>query len=413
VINFLVEPSDQYYKVIFADQAPEGKTYYVTTTAQFQHPVDLLAWKTTHLNSTKNAADYILITTQEFLPAVEPLCTLRRKQGWRVQSVSVEQIYDEFNQGVLDPVAIKKFLKYAYENWNPPAPIYVFLVGDANTDYRHYLGGDKISRVPVHLSNDSIQRVTPDDNWYVTVQGDDVLPEMMIGRIPGDSITAVARNIDKIVRYELFAPSAPHKVLLIADGKEEYETFNENLFNNYIQPTGFEVDRVYTRLYLTGDVSDSIALRQASEDIRSSINQHVMLTNYAGHGAVAQWGFSKKFFGMLDVEWLNNVDKLTFVLALTCGNGYPSLPIIYSFADQFVMASYRGAIAYFSASSLSQPIGNEMLSNEVFSRIFQQGDRRLGSIVVQSKVAAYSKGASENIMRIYTLFGDPAVILKD
>jgi hypothetical protein len=202
-------------------------------------------------------------------------------------------------------------------------------------------------------------------------------------------------------------------VLLIADGKEEYETFNENLFNNYIQPGGFEADRVYTRLYLGGETSDSIALRQAAEDIRSVFNQHVMLVNYVGHGAVAQWGFSKKFFGMLDVEWLNNVDKLPFVLALTCGNGYPSLPIIYSFADQFVMAPYKGAIAYFSSSSLSQPIGNEMLSNEVFSRIFQQGDRRLGSITMQAKVAAYSKGAPENVMRIYTLFGDPAVVLKD
>jgi hypothetical protein len=327
--------------------------------------------------------------------------------------VTVEQIYDEFNQGVIDPVAIKKFLKYAYEHWSPPAPTYVFLVGDANTDYRGYLGGDKISRVPVHLSNDSVSRVTPDDNWYVTVQGDDVLPEMMIGRIPGDSVNTVARNIDKIVRYELFASPAPHKVLLIADGKEEYEVISDALFNHYIQPAGFETDRVYIRNYLTDSILDNLSLRFAAEDIRNSMNQHIFLTNYIGHGGVSQWGFAKRFFSSLDVEWLNNADKLSFVLALTCGNGYPSLPIVYSFADQFVMAPYKGAIAYFSSSSLSQPTGNEMLSNEVFSRIFQQGDRRLGSITMQAKVAAYSKGAPENIMRIYTLFGDPAVVLKD
>ena len=104
----------------------------------------------------------------------------------RVKAVSVEDIYDELNDGLLDPRAIQDFLKYAYESWEPPAPTYVLLVGDANTDYRDYFGAGKRSQVPVHLSVTSLG-LTPDDNWYVSIQGEGVLPEMLIGRIPGSS----------------------------------------------------------------------------------------------------------------------------------------------------------------------------------------------------------------------------------
>ena len=44
--------------------------------------------------------------------------------------VDVDDVYNEFNDGLYHPVAIKNFLKYAYANWQPPAPTYVLLVGD-------------------------------------------------------------------------------------------------------------------------------------------------------------------------------------------------------------------------------------------------------------------------------------------
>ena len=89
------------------------------------------------LRSTHNAADYILITHKSFIEDVQPLADFRNQQGMRTKVVDVQNIYDEFNHGILNPNAIREFLSYAYNNWQPPAPTYVFLVGDTHIDLKN------------------------------------------------------------------------------------------------------------------------------------------------------------------------------------------------------------------------------------------------------------------------------------
>ncbi|WP_141698998.1 C25 family cysteine peptidase, partial [Candidatus Marithrix sp. Canyon 246] len=62
-------------------------------------PKNISVWQSPELKNPNNGADYILITAKEFLPAVEPLAELRHQQGLRVKTVSVEDIYNEFNHG--------------------------------------------------------------------------------------------------------------------------------------------------------------------------------------------------------------------------------------------------------------------------------------------------------------------------
>ena len=74
--------------------------------------------------------------------------------------VDVEDIYDEFNFGILNPRAIKDFLHYTYLYWQTPAPAFVILFGDASWDYKKILGGDKTNFVPSYGNPVS-------DNWFV------------------------------------------------------------------------------------------------------------------------------------------------------------------------------------------------------------------------------------------------------
>ena len=79
------------------------------------------------LRDIHNGADYIIITHNNFIHDVQPLVDFRSQQGLRTKVVDVENIYDAFNHGILNPNAIREFLKYAYYNWQPPAPTYVLL----------------------------------------------------------------------------------------------------------------------------------------------------------------------------------------------------------------------------------------------------------------------------------------------
>ena len=404
--NLAITAVESTYQVRFTTSATEGKTYLVTTTNQIKSPTRISPWQSNQLKANKNGADYILITTSEFLPAVEPLVQLHHQQGLRVKSVSIEQIYNEFNAGLAEPKAIKQFLKYAYENWYPPAPTEVFLVGDARLNYKD----TKKNKAPTYLSP-SWDGLTPDDSWYVSIDGNDNLPDMFIGRIPGDTVDKVTEIINKIIRFEESNQPNPRKILLVADSDEDFEDSNDELIKSL--PVDFGVDKVYLRSYLALDQAeltkeDKIDL--ATQDIINSMNQGIMLSSYVGHGVVNQWSGSKGLFKPSDLQGVTNEEQLFFAFMLTCINGY-FIGSSYALAEEFVMAK-GGAIGAFAPSNLSYLWEDAIIAKEAFASLFEQDNRRLGALTTQAKIAAYGKGTSADVIKTFTLFGDPAVTLK-
>ncbi|BAP55346.1 hypothetical protein THII_1049 [Thioploca ingrica] len=411
--DFSVTESESTYQVRFTTSATADKTYFISTLSQIQSPNRIIPWQTHQLKNIKNAADYILITTSKFLPAVEPLVQLRRQQGLRVKAVSMEQIYNEFNAGLAEPKAIKQFLTYAYENWRAPAPTEVFLVGDASLNYKKIQGksANKVSQVPTYLSP-SWDGLTPDDSWYVSIDGDDNLPDMFIGRIPGNTPEKVAELINKIVRFEKSNQPSPRKILLATDSEQDFEDSSEELVNHL--PVGFSTDKVYLQSYLAlteeGMTKDD-KIDRATQDIIASMNQGIMISSYIGHGVVNQWSGSKGLFKPEDLQQVTNEEQLFFAFMLTCINGY-FVGDKYALAEEFVLAK-GGAIGSFAPSNLSYLWEDAILAQEAFSILFEQGVKRLGALTTQAKIAAYGKGTSADVIKTFTLFGDPAVSLKD
>src|SRR5262249_46486332 len=100
-------------------QAPAGnpRTLLALTTHQLGHAYSIHADQPSKLRSRDHSADFVMITNHQFAKTLEPLKTLRQKQGLAVEIVDVEDIYDEFNFGQKSPVAIKDFLSFAYRSW--------------------------------------------------------------------------------------------------------------------------------------------------------------------------------------------------------------------------------------------------------------------------------------------------------
>ena len=159
------------YQATVETDVTKEKTLLAAAESAVLSPSSLEVWTSSNLKSKTNGADYILISAGKFLSSFAPLTKYRKARGLRVKAVAVEDIYNEFNYGLTDPQAIKDFLSFAYANWKRPAPVYVLLAGDATYDYRDYFGTGKVSVVPVHLGWTSAVGITPDDNWYVAVDG--------------------------------------------------------------------------------------------------------------------------------------------------------------------------------------------------------------------------------------------------
>jgi len=100
------------------------------------------------------------------------------------------------------------------------------------------------------------------------------------------------------------------------------------------------------------------------------------------------------------------------VLTLNCLNGYFHFPYFNSLSEELLKAEGKGAIAAFSPSglSLNEPahIFHEALLRELVS-----GEReRLGDAVVAAQESYAASGAFPELLRIYHLLGDPALMLR-
>ena len=149
-----------------------------------------------------SGADYLILAPAPFMPALADLITLRQSQGLRVAVESLQAIYDAFD-GRPTPDAIHAYLQAAYTTWQP-RPAYLLLVGDGTFDPKLYRADSKATFLPPYLADvDPWMGETAADNRYALLDGGgDILPDLLVGRLPVNTITETQIVVDKIVRYE-------------------------------------------------------------------------------------------------------------------------------------------------------------------------------------------------------------------
>ena len=90
------------------------------------------------LRKSDDGARYVVITHRDFLESADYLADARAESLSTIV-VDVQQIYDEYSFGLLDPTAVKYFLLDAWSRWTIP-PAYVVLLGDASYDFKNFTG---------------------------------------------------------------------------------------------------------------------------------------------------------------------------------------------------------------------------------------------------------------------------------
>ena len=107
----------------------------------------------------------------------------KRRVGYEVNYVSSSSIVN--NAGDLE-----NYIETAYQAWDNP-PEYVTIIGDAEGSYD----------VPTHFENWSGYN-GEGDHPYSTIVGNDLLPEVFLGRLSFDSQSHLQTIISKTLNYE-------------------------------------------------------------------------------------------------------------------------------------------------------------------------------------------------------------------
>ncbi len=382
-------------------RAEAGGSYLVVSADAVLRP-EVRKVTSIGLKHRRNRADYLLIGPRAFLPSARPLLELRRSQGLEVKAVAIEDVYSEFGYGESTPEAVRQFLSYAYHNWKGPSLGYVVLLGDATYDFKDYLATGVRNQVPPLIVK-TTYLWTASDPSYAAVNGEDLLPDLAIGRLPAATVDQARAMVEKIVAYETGGAGLAAPVVLIADDPDHAGNFDADA--DELAATVLASKRLQ-KLYLRqlGPAATRTAIVDAFDGGAS-------LMSYIGHGGIHLWA-DEKVFNASDVGALRLQSQQPLLLTMNCLNGYFHFPYFDSLAEELLKAEGRGVIAAFSPSGLSLNAPAHHFHKALLQELVHGSHVRLGDAVMAAQETYAETGTFPELLSIYHLFGDPALKLQ-
>jgi hypothetical protein len=357
------------------------------------------------------AGDYLLIAPEAFLGAVQPLVDLRELQGLEVVVSPLEAVFDEFNGGRRSAWALKRYIRFALDNW---AARFVLLVGDGSEDPQNFARNSGPDVVPIHKLPGPVgvsdgREVVPSDGWYVwclngcapdpgTGQPPPILPELFIGRLPVTTVQEATDVVAKLVAYEDFSPVQPwrNRLLLFSDDEysgattfggggagsgychriyeDRFRLLNETIRATIVDSAGLrrsDVEHFDLGYWLRGEPVDGFDCRpdliatqnrtraSVTPALLSSLNAGRMWWNYQGHAnefVLAHENFYRNVGSEDDKDRLTN-DGMPFLFsAFSCHvNAFAHVSesrpgVGPSIGEELVVMPRRGAIATWAST---------------------------------------------------------------
>jgi hypothetical protein len=384
-----------------AFHATSQREYLVVSPESVLSP-EIHRSSSSQLKHTSQQADYLVLAPKEFLRASIPLLRLRRSQGLRSRAVSLEEVYAEFGHGESSPEAIRDFLAYAYHEWASPSIRYVVLLGDGSYDFKDYLGTGVVNHVPPRLEKTSFMW-TSSDSWYGRVNGEDVLADISIGRLPASTVEEAHGMVKKIVAYETSGQSLEGSVVLVTDDPDpggDFEGDAEELAG------GILLSRSPRKIYL-GDLGVS----STKSAIVQAFDEGTSLMSYIGHGSITFWAQENVFDGE-SIEGLRPQQEQPLVLTMNCLNGFFHYPYLDALAEELILAEDKGAVAVVSPSGLSLNGPAHRFHRALLEELTSGDHATLGDAMLAAQSTYADKGEFLELLTIFHVFGDPALKLQ-
>ena len=357
-------------------------------------------------------ADYIIIGPDIYRDLATPLIQLRSPAIY----ASLEDIYQEFSGGNIDPMAIRTFIQWSQENWIPPSPIHLLLLGDSGYDYRNINGLSAIV-VPTIQVQSFISY--PSDDRLTTIYGN--LPELSIGRFPAKNISQVESFVEKVTYIETNnrLGSWRQKITLVADDPARPEpnhggiatgkshTLNSETLSDII-PSIIDVEKIYMLEY--PEVSDASAYGvtkpAATEALFNSIKNGTAIINYIGHGSAFQLAQEKLLYlNRGDLESIKTKGRMPLWIVGTCSFGHFDDPLAESFGEELIRYPMDAASAVISTCRPITVTGNERYTQDLFESLFNESG--VSNLPIGICLQSIKNGSNES--EYFHLFGDPAL----
>ncbi|HCV43711.1 MAG TPA: hypothetical protein DGH68_09525, partial [Bacteroidetes bacterium] len=358
----------------------------------------------------ENGREVLLcIVPDTFATTFKPYADWKHKTGTYVKVTK----FSEIGANSSNPDIIKNYIGQCYHTWQYP-PTYVLLVGD-------------YGQVPIKA--EATQGFAVED-YFVEIDGNDVFPEMYIGRFTHDLTNPVSYGlqtiINKIIKYERTPYRAnqdwfKHSVLCantVVPSQQETKRWVSTVM---IGDGGFAVDS------LLNPMGGSCLPGHDLNAVVNAINSGRGYLNYRGEGGSAGWWASCYPFSTSSnpsVSSVNNGEMLTFVTSIGCGVAMFNASGGNSFGEAWMElgtpTSPRGACAFIGPTwGNTHAIYNDEIDKGLYVALLREGMETPGQTLLRGKIRMYNVygEADPQVLwhfRTYTVLGDPSIhVWKD
>ncbi|PJA95802.1 MAG: hypothetical protein CO129_09540 [Ignavibacteriales bacterium CG_4_9_14_3_um_filter_34_10] len=407
------------FRFIASETTANPSKFVASTSTKFKTISGVEKVENQNIQGISDGAEYILVTSKKFKTEAERLQQYRQNDSpnsMSVKIVFIEDIYNEFSCGRLDPVALRNFLKYSFDNW-ATKPYYVLLFGDGTYDFLNSEGYNT-NYIPTFQTAKSLEELYsfPFDDFFSRISENDQKPDIAIGRIPILNSSDANNYIDKIIKYENDNDGSlwRTRVTLIADDGLTSKGDDGNTHTKQAEelaakkiPVFMDKNKIYLSAYPT--VISGFGRRKPLVNVAliDAVNNGTLLLNYTGHGNPDVWAHENIFERYSTIPQFKN-EKLFFLTAATCDFGKYDDPNIISGTEEMLLLKNYGMIGGFSASRLVFSDQNAAINEMFYSKLFRAGTQvTFGEAFLLTK----QERTGDNDEKFH-LFCDPAIKIK-
>ncbi|MBN1304051.1 MAG: carboxypeptidase regulatory-like domain-containing protein [Anaerolineales bacterium] len=390
-----VEASGDSYAVRFAG-VPEEADYLVASAGAMYDPNFKLVITGAALDVP---AEYLILSHADFISGLGPLVQARRAQGLSVNVVDVEEVYEQYGNGIFDPQAIKAYIAYAAAELGTE---YVLLVGGDTYDYRNYLGVDSLSFIPsLYAETGEFAKYSPVDGLYADVDGDNV-PDLAIGRFPVRTQVELGYMVNKTLAYE--GKDYVRTAVFAADthdGAVSFKDISQEISSGI--SAGWSVEHIYL---------DDVDVAAARGQLLDAMNGGTALVSYTGHSGPMVWSFSS-LFNNADAAGLVNDGRPFVSMQWGCWNSYYVDPVNDYLVQGMLLSGEQGAAAMLGAVARTDSDSERLLGARLAPHLTAPGVS-IGTAVRDAKQELAQGGGAGlvDVLLGWSLMGDPALVIE-
>jgi hypothetical protein len=379
--------------------AYRNRSMFAVEDSALKSPASISANGPSTLSTAAHNGQMIIITHRNFITQANQWADYRRSQGTAVEVVDVEDVYDEFNYGVLSANSIRDFLNFAKSTWQTP-PQYILLIGDGSYDTRNYEGTGYWNLIPAKMYDSvsvasAVMETTSDD--ALADFNNDGLAEIAIGRIPARSTANVTTALNATMRFETLSAT---------------ENLSRGAVLHYDNPSGW--DFLGTSMVLrdqlpSGTPTVLVPRSDANPNATfvSEVNNGRYLVNFAGHGTLGSLA-SAGNFNSGHVSLLTNANRPSVFTMLTCLTGYFHNVGFASLSEFLISSDTAGIAAAWASSGETTPDIQTIMGARFYGQV-AAGPTRIGDLIIDAKTVLHS---SRDVQLSWVLIGDPMLKMR-